>query len=53
MGEGTPREEFAALYHGRVEGNTMTLVVDILPLEVTAGPFTLKRGSAPFLRKCL
>jgi len=53
VGEGTPREEFATVYHGRVDGDTMTLAVDILPLDVTAGPYTLQRGSAPFLRKCL
>ena len=48
-----PREELAAICRGRVSGNTLTLEVDILPRDVTAGPYQLRRDRAPALRKCL
>ena len=48
-----PREEFEAVFRGRVRGTSMDLEVDILAREVTAGPFHLRRGQRPSLRKCL
>ena len=48
-----PRDELAAVFRGRVRGGSMTLEVDIIPRDVTAGPYQLRRGQSPILRKCL
>ena len=48
-----PREELEAVFRGLVGGTSMDLEVDIIPRDVTAGPYELKRGRTPVLRKCL
>ena len=48
-----PPEGLPAVFRGRVSGDNLTLEVDILPREVTAGPYQLRRDRSPFLRKCL
>jgi hypothetical protein len=48
-----PREELEAVFRGRIGGTSMSLEVDIIPRDVTAGPYQLKRGRTPELRKCL
>ena len=48
-----PREELEAVFRGRVGGTSMDLEVDIIPRDATAGPYELKRGRTPVLRKCL
>ena len=41
---------YAARYKGRVAGNTMT--VTVLQGTTKIGPFRIKRGARPILRKC-
>jgi hypothetical protein len=48
-----PPAELEAVFRGRVDGSSMSLEVDIIPRDVTAGPYELRRGETPFLRKCL
>ncbi len=48
-----PREELEAVFRGRIGGTSMNLEVDIIPRDVTAGPYELRRGRTPLLRKCL
>ena len=48
-----PLDELEAVFRGRIGGTTMHLEVDIVPRDVTAGPYELKRGRTPVLRKCL
>lgn len=48
-----PPPGLEALFRGRVHGGSMDLEVDIIPRDVTAGPYDLRRGQAPVLRKCL
>ena len=60
-----PREELEAVFRGRVgvhlQRTSMDLEVrapglaeaDIIPRDATAGPYELKRGRTPVLRKCL
>jgi hypothetical protein len=42
-----------AEYDGRVNGRHMTLSVHILSSGLLLGPFTLERGVAPVLMRCL
>lgn len=42
-----------ALYWGLVQGGTLTLSVRVDGLTQDPGPFTLRRGASPILRKCL
>jgi hypothetical protein len=48
-----PPPELEAVFRGRVNGGEMDLEVDIVPSEVTAGPYDLRRGETAVLRKCL
>ncbi len=48
-----PPDELEAVFRGRIGGASMSLEVDILPRDVTAGPYQLRRGQSPILRKCL
>ncbi len=48
-----PPDELEAVFRGSVAGSSMSLEVDIIPRDVTAGPYELRRGQTPFLRKCL
>jgi ketosteroid isomerase-like protein len=41
-----------ARYHGKVEGNTMTLSVELSGTDVRIGTFTLVRDRLPRIRKC-
>ena len=42
-----------ARYHGKVAGETMTLYVTLTDSKTDAGTFTLTRGKAAQLKKCL
>jgi len=42
-----------AIYAGSVKGDTMSLTVTLARTNEAIGPFSLKRGSAGRLRKCL
>jgi ketosteroid isomerase-like protein len=42
----------AARYHGKVEGNTMTLSVELSGTDVSIGTFALVRDRLPRIRKC-
>ncbi len=48
-----PPDEREAVFRGRIGGTSMSLEVDIIPRDVTAGPYQLRRGLSPILRKCL
>ena len=48
-----PPDQLEAVFRGRVSGSSMSLAVDIVPRDVTAGPYQLRRGQNPVLRKCL
>ena len=48
-----PPDELEAVFRGRIGGTSMSLEVDIIPRDVTAGPYQLRRGQSPILRKCL
>jgi len=48
-----PPEQLEAFFRGRIDGTSMSLEVDIVPRDVTAGPYRLQRGRAAALRKCL
>ncbi len=48
-----PPDELEAVFRGRIGGASMSLEVDIIPRDVTAGPYELRRGQGPILRKCL
>ncbi len=48
-----PPDELEALFRGRIGGASMSLEVDIIPRDLTAGPYQLRRGQTPVLRKCL
>ena len=48
-----PPDELAAVFRGRIGGTSMSLEVDIIPRDVMAGPYQLRRGQSPILRKCL
>ncbi len=48
-----PRDELEAIFRGRIGGASMSLEVDIIPRDVTAGPYQLRRDQGPILRKCL
>jgi len=48
-----PPDELEAVFRGRVGGASMSLEVDIIPRDVTAGPYQLRRDQGPVLRKCL
>ena len=48
-----PPEELEAVFRGRIRGASMSLEVDIIPRDVTAGPYQLRRGRRSILRKCL
>ncbi len=47
-----PPDELEAVFRGRIGGTSMSLEVDIIPRDVTAGPYQLRRGLSPILRKC-
>lgn len=51
QGEVTPA--LPAAYDGQVQGGRMTLRVRIASSETPMGPFTLERGAAPLLVRCL
>lgn len=44
-----PPPELKAVFRGRVDGGAMDLEVDIIPREVTAGPYDLRRGETAVL----
>ena len=48
-----PPDELEAVFRGFIGGTFMRLEVDIIPRDVTAGPYELRRGQSPLLRKCL
>ncbi len=48
-----PPDELEAIFRGRIGGASMSLEVDIIPRDLTAGPYQLRRGQTPVLRKCL
>ncbi len=48
-----PPDELEAVFRGRIGGASMSLEVDIIPRDVTAGPYQLRRDEGPVLRKCL
>ena len=48
-----PPDELEAVFRGRIGGASMSLEVDIIPRDVTAGPYKLRHGQSPILRKCL
>ena len=48
-----PPDELEAVFRGRIGGASMSLEVDIIPRDVTAGPYQLRRDRDPILRKCL
>ncbi len=48
-----PPNELEAVFRGRFIGESMSLEVDIIPRDVTAGPYHLGRGQRAILRKCL
>jgi hypothetical protein len=41
-----------ARYRGRIEGNTMTLSVELAGTDVSIGTYTLVRDRLPRIRKC-
>ena len=41
-----------ARYRGRIEGNTMTLSVELAGSDVSVGTYTLERDRLPRIRKC-
>jgi hypothetical protein len=43
----------AALYHGSIDGETMTLTVTLPGTRETVGTYTLTRGKIGRIRKCL
>ena len=51
--EGEEREGRPARYSGRVEGSTLTLTIALNGADETIGTFTLARGKAARLTKCL
>ena len=48
-----PPDELEAVFRGKIRGASMSLEVDIIPRDVTAGPYQLRRDEGPVLRKCL
>ena len=48
-----PPNQLEAVFRGRIGGTSMSLEVDIIPRDVTAGPYQLRRDQGPILRKCL
>jgi len=48
-----PPETRDAVYAGTVQGQNMWLTVEVDGLTAVVGPFVLRRGAAPLLRKCL
>ncbi len=48
-----PPVELEAVLRGRFGGDSMSLEVDIIPRDVTASPYQLRRDQGPILRKCL
>ena len=48
-----PPEGLEAIFRGKIGGASMSMEVDIIPRDVTAGPYQLRRGQSPVLRKCL
>lgn len=51
--EDEPPDVRAAVYLGRVDGRDLELRVQADGLTQELGPYVLRRGSAPILRKCL
>ena len=51
--EQDPPDELEAIFRGTIGGASMSLEVDIIPRNLTAGPYQLRRGRTPVLRKCL
>lgn len=51
--EGEEPDGRPARYSGRVEGSTLTLTIALTDTGETVGPFTLTRGKAARLTKCL
>lgn len=51
IGDDPPR--FPATIAGIVRGDVMTVVVDVAAIAQRLGPFTLRRGAAPNLMRCL
>ena len=51
--EGEIPDQHPARYAGRIEGNTMTLTVTLTDSATTLGTFTLVRGAAGQVFKCL
>jgi len=51
--EGEDSEGEPARYTGHIDGKTMTLTVTLTRTNETVGTFTLSRGKAPRLVKCL
>jgi hypothetical protein len=51
--EGEPPDEHPARYAGRINGRTMELTVTLLDSGATIGTYTLTRGAAGFVVKCL
>ncbi|MGD8278647.1 MAG: hypothetical protein PVH00_11500 [Gemmatimonadota bacterium] len=48
-----PPDAKPAIYAGTVNGSTLLLSVEVDGFTAIVGPYTLRRGSAPLLRKCL
>ena len=48
-----PPDTKAALYLGRLAGSELHLTVQVDGSTTAVGPFTLRRGATPSLRKCL
>jgi len=51
--EGEEPVNLPARYDGTVRGDLMTISVTLPDWAMTLGPFTLKRGGAPHVFKCL
>jgi hypothetical protein len=51
--EGEPEEGRPAHYRGRISGRTLTLAVILLDSNEKIGTFTLVRGAAPRIMRCL
>ena len=50
---GVVPRSYPARYSGRVAGDIMTLTVDVAGLGARIGPYSLRRGAAPNLLRCL
>jgi hypothetical protein len=51
--EGEPPDVRAAVYKGKADGRDLELTVTVNGLAQEVGPYLLRRGAAPVLRKCL